>query len=245
MRRAYYLCIIYFMLIRGLQKFSLLDYPGKIAAIVFTPGCTFRCAFCYNPKLVRGDPSLPIFTEAEVLKFLHKRRGKLEALVVTGGEPTLQTDLPAFVRRVKDLGYLVKLDTNGSNLAMLKGLVQDRIVDYVAMDLKTSWQDYPKVQPTVKLTQIKESIIFLLQGKKPTGFHYEFRTTLFPPLVAEDNFELMVQIIAGAERYALQQYQPLATLSSDLEKMVYPERVIQGFKKIAEKYVGKVEIRGI
>ncbi|MFA4880569.1 MAG: anaerobic ribonucleoside-triphosphate reductase activating protein [Candidatus Doudnabacteria bacterium] len=233
------------MQIRGFQKFSLLDYPGKIAAIIFTSGCTLRCAFCYNPELVREDSSLPVFTETEVLKFLGKRKGKLEALVITGGEPTLQADLPRFISRVKDLGYLIKLDTNGSDPVMLKKLIQEKFVDYAAMDLKTSWQDYPKVQPAVELARIKESAAFLLRAKKPDGFHYEFRTTLFPPLVRKDNLEEMVKVIAGAEKYALQQYQPLKTLAPDPERKVYRESVIRNFQKIAEKYVKKVEIRGI
>lgn len=241
------------MQIRGFQKFSLLDYPGKIAAIIFTSGCTLRCPFCYNPELVREDPCLPVFTETEVLKFLGKRKGKLEALVITGGEPTLQADLPRFISRVKDLGYLVKLDTNGSNPVMLKKLIQEKFVDYAAMDLKTSWQDYPKVQSAVELApyrkvavlaRIKESAAFLLRAKKPDGFHYEFRTTLFPPLVRKDNLEEMVKVIAGAEKYALQQYQPVETLAPDPERKVYRESVICGFQKVAERYVKRVEIRG-
>ncbi len=188
---------------------------------------------------------MPVFTEMEVLKFLGKRKGKLEALAITGGEPTLQADLPSFISRVKDLGYLIKLDTNGSDPVMLKKLVQEKFVDYAAMDLKTSWQDYSKVQPAVELARIKESAAFLLRARKPDGFHYEFRTTLFPPLVRKDNLEEMAKVIAGAEKYALQQYQPLKTLAPDPERKVYRKSVIRGFQKIAEKYVKRVEIRGV
>ncbi|PIU01653.1 anaerobic ribonucleoside-triphosphate reductase activating protein [bacterium (Candidatus Torokbacteria) CG09_land_8_20_14_0_10_42_11] len=233
------------MLIRGFQKFSLLDYPGKIAAIIFAPGCTFRCPFCYNLELVLGGANLPSFSEKKVLNFLKKRRGKLEGLVVTGGEPTMQNDLPEFLRRVKKIGYAVKLDTNGSNPTMLARLVKQKLIDYVAMDIKTDWENYSRLAPNVEIAKIKKSVNFLKKYGVMGKFRYEFRTTVAPDFVSAQIMEKIGKAIQGAPLYCLQQYRPQKTLQKDLAQKVYSEKVLLNFKKIAEKYAKKVEIRGI
>jgi len=233
------------MLIRGFQKFSLLDYPGKICAIIFTSGCTLRCPFCYNSELVQEEKNLPIFSVKEILNFLKKRRKKLEGLVVTGGEPTMQADLPKFLAAVKKLNYVVKLDTNGSNPAMLAQLVKQKLVDYAAMDIKTSWENYFRLSPNVEIAKIKASVDFLKKTGAAGKFHYEFRTTVAPDFVDARIMAQIGKIIQGAPFYALQQYWPEKTLREDLTKKVYSQKELLSFKKIAEKYARKVEVRGV
>lgn len=235
---------LFLMQIRGFQKFSLLDYPGKIAAIVFTPGCTFRCPFCYNQELVLNDPSLPVFRERDILDFLKKRRGRLEGLVITGGEPTLQGDLPDFIKKVRKLGYSIKLDTNGSNPEILRRLLSANLLDYVAMDIKTSWEKYQKLSPKVNLERIKESVDLLKKAGKENNLNYEFRTTVVPQLVNTAVIKKIGKVIRGAPKYALQQYLPAKTLDPKFSKKVYPENKLFLFKKIAEEYVKEVEMRG-
>lgn len=233
------------MRIRGFQKFSLIDYPEKIAAIIFTPGCTLRCPFCYNPELVRNDPALPRFKVREILDFLQKRKGKLEALVITGGEPTLQQDLPDFVARVKKMGYAVKLDTNGTHPEMLNALLQKKLVDYVAMDFKTDWFHYAKLKPQVPVERIKASVSLLLSECGAKGVGYEFRTTVVPILVNAETIRRIGENIRGAALYALQQYRPQKTLVSDYCPQAYPQSELENFQRIAQIYVSKVELRGI
>ncbi|MDP2918583.1 MAG: anaerobic ribonucleoside-triphosphate reductase activating protein [bacterium] len=235
------------MEIRGFQKFSLLDYPGKIAAIIFTPGCTLRCPFCYNPELVNNDLALPRYAPEKILDFLKERKGKLEGLVITGGEPTMQNDLPDFLSCVKKLGYFVKLDTNGSYPAMLALLVKKRLVDYAAMDIKTAWENYPRLAPNVEIAKIKRSADFLktVGTEHCSVFTYEFRTTVAPDFVDARIMEKIGKVICGAPLYALQQYRPQKTLQKNSGRKVYPEKVLLNLKKIAEKYAKKVEIRGL
>lgn len=233
------------MQIKGFQKFSLLDYPEKICAIVFTPGCTLRCPFCYNPELVANDPGLRVFAEKEILAFLAQRRGKLEGLVITGGEPTLQRDFPNFILAVKALGYLVKVDTNGTQPVMLRRLIAERLVDYIAMDIKTDLKRYPLLKPSVPLARIYQSAKLLSEEAAQQGIAYEFRTTVVPKIVDRKAIENIGKRIQGAERYALQQYRPEKTLQKDYCSRVYSDQELKSLKKIAQRYVKKVELRGI
>ena len=162
-------------MISGLQKMTLLDYPGKVACTVFLQGCNFRCPFCHNSDLLGKDGPAVIPVET-LMAFLKKRVGLLDAVCITGGEPTLQKDLPALIRQIKELGYLVKLDTNGSRPAVLKALVEEKLVDYVAMDIKNSPTGYSKTVglKNMDMSGVEESIRFLLEGH----VDYELRTTV-------------------------------------------------------------------
>ena len=192
------------MRIVGLVKNSVVDYPGKMAAVIFSPGCNLDCYYCQNRPIigpVKPEQSLP---EAEVFAFLQKRRGLLDGVVFSGGEPTLQADLAAVMRKAKDWGYLVKLDTNGTNPAVLRTMVEQGLVDYVAMDLKAPFHKYAMIcgeKSNTILDNIRESIAFLMTGKVP----YEFRTTVVPELNEEDVLA-MAAAIKGARLYVLQQY---------------------------------------
>jgi len=193
------------MRIGGLQKFSLIDYPGKVAAVVFTQGCNFRCSYCQNPELVLPwmfeDP-IPVKT---VLQFLEKRSGQLEGVVVTGGEPTLQKDLFSFLERIKAMGYCVKLDTNGSHPEVLKKLIAFGLVDFIAMDIKAPLEKYCEVTCVLTNTQrLKESIDVILKS----GLAYEFRTTLVKSLFPAEDLSKIASLVPDAKRYVVQRFVP-------------------------------------
>ena len=194
------------MLIKGLQKLTLLDFPEKMACTVFTFGCNFRCPFCHNASLVlanRADNTT--ISEKEFFSFLQKRRGILEGVCITGGEPTLQPDLPDFIRRIRALGYAVKLDTNGYRPDVLKALVAEGLLDYVAMDAKNSLPLYGETVgiPGLNVAPIEESMDFLMAGNIP----FEFRTTLVKGLHTPESVADMGRRLAGEERFFLQTFE--------------------------------------
>jgi pyruvate formate lyase activating enzyme len=199
--------------IGGIQKISLSDYPRRISAVVFTQGCDFRCPFCHNPQLVdpaRFGPRLP---EGEVLSFLERRRGKIDAVTVTGGEPTLQGDLPRFLTMVKEMGYLAKLDTNGARPDVLVRLLRDGLLDYVAMDVKGPLESYARLAGRpVATAAIAESIAMVMGA----GIPYEFRTTVVKVLLSADELRAMGRLVPGACRWFLQQFVPAGLLDAGL-----------------------------
>jgi len=189
------------MLIGGLQKTTLIDYPGRIAATIFTVGCNFRCSFCHNPGLVKETAQL--LTEKEVLSFLLSRKGILEAVCLTGGEPTLQDDLEEFIYRLREMGYLVKLDTNGVNPAVLRNLLQKDLLNYVAMDIKAPWDKYASVTKSrFNVDLVKESAQILLTSRGD----YEFRSTIMPAFHNKSDIIEMARQISGAKKYFLQNF---------------------------------------
>ncbi len=220
---------------KGLQKISLLDYPGKIAAIAFVGGCNFRCPFCYNRNLVLNPESLPSVLEGEILEHLETKREWLDGIVVTGGEPTIHPDLPNFLEKVKKLGYSVKLDTNGSNSKMLAELLEKNLVDYIALDvkaplLKERHREATGTREESVLEEVERSIA-LLRGSN--GIDYEFRTTMVPNLLNKDDVMLIVARIKGAKRYYLQQFKPTDSLVDESYSNVkpYPLEVLQEIQR--------------
>jgi pyruvate formate lyase activating enzyme len=197
------------MNIGGLQKVSLIDFPGKISAIVFLQGCNFRCPYCHNPELVNEKLYGPGIEEAAVLTFLEKRIGKLDAVSITGGEPTLQEGLPEFIRKVRDLGFLIKLDTNGSHSAMLRSLMEGNLLDYIAMDIKGPLHRYDRVcRVNVDKDEIQNSIRAIMDA----SVDYEFRTTLVKDLLAAEDIKTMGDLVRGARLFVLQTFVPSKTL---------------------------------
>ena len=246
------------MLIGGLQKFSLLDYPGHLSAIIFTQGCNLRCQFCYNPMLVRSakpDKSKYLslaknkqnkghlcLSEDDLLAFLKARRGKLEAVVITGGEPTIQPDLVEFLTKIKKSGYLVKLDTNGTNPEKLKLLIRKKLVDYIAMDIKASSAGYQKItKKKINFDKIRQSVKIIMASCLP----YEFRTTLAPGLVGGKDLKEIAQLIKGADRWYLQQFKSNMPLVNPklVGKKAFSQREMEEMAEIGRKYVKKCEIR--
>ena len=192
------------MRIGGLQKLTLLDYPGKVACTVFLSGCNLRCPYCHNPALVLPEQSnAPGMPGSEVFAFLEQRKGKLDGICITGGEPTLQPELPGFLEKLRGLGYSIKLDTNGTNPGMLNRLLHDGILNYVAMDIKNSPSRYAETCGGADvLSKVRESADLLLNS--PTD--YEFRTTVCKPLHTEKEMEEIGRWLRGAKRYFLQPF---------------------------------------
>lgn len=196
------------MRISGWIKQSLMDYPGKVASVIFTQGCNFRCPYCHNPELIPwGQGVIP---ESTVLAHLEKNRFLLDGLVITGGEPTMQVDLFCFMKKIKGLGLVVKLDTNGTHPQLLHDLIRDKLVDYIAMDVKSapelSRYSLPAgVKIIAKLMdRIKTSIRLIIDS----GIDHEFRTTLCRELVSLEDLDLIMKCLRGSRRYYLQQYRP-------------------------------------
>ena len=194
---------------KELQRVSLLNYQGKVAAVIFVGGCNFRCPFCYNRGLVLNPESPPSLREEEILRYLKKRRDWLDGLVVTGGEPTIHAGLPEFLEKVKEFGYGVKLDTNGSNPKMLEELIEKGSVDYVALDVKAPlieerYQAVTGTQGRGVIEEVETSIALL----RSNGVDYEFRTTVVPGLLTKEDILLIAERIKGAKRYYLQQFKP-------------------------------------
>ncbi len=201
------------MIISGIQKFTLLDFPGKIACILFTGGCNFRCGFCHNPEFVLPEElakiSKSFIPEQAALNFLRQRVGMLDGVVVTGGEPTILPDLEAFIVKVRNLGFSVKLDTNGNKPDVLCTLVEKGLVEYVAMDVKTSLSEYQAlVGQWADQKKIEESIEFLKRGM----VEYEFRTTLVREVHTKEILEAMRETLRGAKRLSLQSFRSDITL---------------------------------
>ena len=189
------------MRIGGLQKFSLIDYPGKVACIIFTQGCNFRCGYCHNPGLVIPEQFCPTVPEEQVFEFLRSRRDYLPGVVVSGGEPTIQGDLVAFLDKIKRLGYLIKLDTNGSQPYRLKLLIHLKLVDYIAMDVKAPLERYEEtIGASIDVEKIKESIDLIIHS----GIQYEFRTTIAKFFCSYDDLCKIHRMIHRAKRYRLQ-----------------------------------------
>jgi pyruvate formate lyase activating enzyme len=230
------------MIIGGFQRFSLIDFPGKICAIVFTQGCNFRCPYCHNPELV--DAKLPAgaaVSDGEVLSFLERRKGKLDAVTVTGGEPLIQPDLEDFLSRVRALGYLIKLDTNGSFPRGLEGIIHSKSVDYLAMDIKATPEKYRSViRKDVAISKILESITLI----KNSGLDHEFRTTLVKPFFEKEDFRTIGRLAENCRLYALQRFVPSKTLDEEfLSKETYSDEELDEFKAIMETFVQKCIVR--
>jgi len=227
------------MNIGGFQKFSLIDYPGKISAVIFTQGCNFRCAYCHNPELF--ETKSKSINEKEVLDFLESRKKQLEAVVITGGEPTLQLDLINFLEKVNKLGFLIKLDTNGTKPQIIKKALELNLVDYVAMDIKGPIDKYEEIAGVkVNTIDIVKSIKLIMK-KAPD---YEFRTTITREQLKKEDIKEIGRLINGAKKYRLQRY----VCRAENKKMTdvftaYSEKEMEKLKKEAENHFGQCLIR--
>ncbi|MBI5253222.1 MAG: anaerobic ribonucleoside-triphosphate reductase activating protein [Euryarchaeota archaeon] len=231
------------MLIKGLVKTTLIDYPGKVACIVFIAGCNFRCPYCQNPDLVAGYWELPTISEEEVFRHLKSRKKWLDGVCVSGGEPTLNKELPEFLRKIKSMGFLIKLDTNGTNPEMLKKLLDEKLVDYIAMDIKAPLEKYEEVVKTkVDLEKIKRSVEMI----RSNDVDYEFRTTVVPGLLSSEDIEKICLWLRGSKRYYLQQFRPDVTLDASFRKVVpYRREEMLKCYNIAKENFKVCEVRGI
>jgi len=230
------------MILAGLQKLSLVDYPGFISSIIFTQGCNFFCGYCQNPDLIQCDPKYDC-TEEYVTRFLSGHRDMIEGVVITGGEPTVHKDLPGLIGKIKELGYKIKLDTNGANPVAVEGLIRERKLDYIALDIKTSLDKYSQVTGIKDIGErIARSVYLLLLSYTD----YEIRITCVPGLTGETEIVSIARMIKGAERCVLQQFRPIVTYDEKFREVKpYSREILSKFKNILSDHVKNVEIRGV
>ncbi len=231
------------MKIHGLQKVTLLDFPGKVACTIFTGGCNFRCPFCHNASLVEPERFPAAMDEVELFAFLKKRQGVLDGVAVTGGEPLLHPDAADFLKRIRALGYAIKLDTNGSFPARLRAIVEAGLVDRVAMDIKNSPEKYAETVgvPRFDLGPVRESVSFLMEGR----VDYEFRTTVVKPLHQAEDFAAIGQWICGAQEYHLQRFTDSGELIAGAGLGPWDDESMKIFAETARAFVPHTYLRGI
>lgn len=227
------------MRIGGLQSCSLIDFPGNISAIIFTIGCNFRCPYCHNPELV--DETADEIPTVDVLAFLHSRMGKLDGVTISGGEPTMHDDLIPFIKEIKGMGFKVKLDSNGTRPDIIEQVQREKLVDYIAMDIKAPFTVYERaIARPVDIEKIKKSVQLIMEGAVP----YEFRTTVVKALLSPEDIENIGQDIQGARIYYLQKFVSSKILNpSFVKKTTYTNEEFESFKLVLQEYVQECHIR--
>lgn len=227
----------------GIQKLTLLDFPGKVACTLFTKGCNFRCPFCHNASLVVRSEEQQMYENTEILAFLKKRVGILDGVAITGGEPTLMPGLYDFIKEIKEMGYAVKLDTNGTRPEILKKLVNDGLLDYVAMDIKNTPEKYAYtcgLPEKYDLSRIEESKNFLMSNE----IDFEFRTTVAKPFHEEADFYKIGEWLRGNEKYFLQQFKDSGDIIGS-EISEYSGKEMEHFLNILKPFVPNAQLRGV
>jgi pyruvate formate lyase activating enzyme len=230
------------MIVAGLQKLSLVDFPGQLAAVVFLQGCNFRCGYCHNPALIKAEKIFDL-EEKDIFEFLDQRRDKIDAVVISGGEPAIHPGLPEFIRKVSAYGLKVKLDTNGSVPSMIEKLFKEGLIEHIALDIKTSLSKYRLLTEQSDIARaITESIRIIMSGPVP----YEFRTTCVPGVVDKEDFTSIGEMTRGARAYFLQQFRPGDTYDEAFSGVEpFTPQTLRGFADILKGYVQHVDIRGI
>ncbi|MGI5899399.1 MAG: anaerobic ribonucleoside-triphosphate reductase activating protein [Christensenellales bacterium] len=231
------------MLIAGFQKLSMVDFPGRPAAVVFAPYCNMRCWYCHNYQILSGD--VPLIPEEYVMEYLEKRKNMLGAVVVSGGEPTLRPDLPRFMEKLKAMGYLTKLDTNGTNPRVVKSLMERNLVDYIAMDIHAPEDKYSETACVpVDIGSIKQTIDIIMGG----DVDYEFRVTFAPTLDKEDILKI-ADMVKGAKAFYLQQYRPVLPRQGERPvaamPLSHPPEYLRETAAMVQERLGVCELRGL
>ena len=230
------------LIIKGLQKTSLIDFPGNICSVIFVAGCNFRCPYCQNPELVLNSPDLKEISDEEIFNTLESRKKFIDGVCISGGEPTIYKSLPEFCGRIKKKGFLVKIDTNGSNPEMLRRLIDNKLVDFIAMDIKGPINSYDELTESEPDKDSIKTSIRLIMG---SGLEYDFRMTVVPGLISEDDMKLVGQLVRGAKRLSLQQFNNKSTLDRRFQNVEpYPMEKLERFREILKPYVGICEIKG-
>lgn len=241
------------MNICGLNKTTLLDYPGRVACTIFLGGCNLRCPFCHNGSLALGTAE-DAFSMEDIFSFLKKRRGILTGVCISGGEPAINAALPDFIAKIKKLGYKVKLDTNGTNPEMLDILIYEKLIDYCAMDIKNSFEKYDAsvnfegsgILPSYDIEDIKKSAALLLSQSchDEDGFSYEFRTTLVRQLHSEDDIISICRSISGTRAYFLQPYKESGGVLDKRGFCAHDDETLERFLQICRGYIPNTQLRG-
>lgn len=231
------------MKIKGMIEASFLDWDGKIVTTLFVPKCNFRCPYCQNWELIEHPENFEEIDFERIKKFLLGHKGFIDGVCVTGGEPTIYEDLPEFIKKIRDMGFLVKLDTNGSKPGMIKKLIDEKLVDYIAMDMKASFEKYDTACGVkVDVKSIKRSIEIIMNSK----IEYEFRTTAVPDMTDESDIENIAASVKGAKKYVLQQFIPKNAMDEKLRNITpYEKDVFEKMMEKAKKYVKNAMMRGI
>ncbi|MEA2036930.1 MAG: anaerobic ribonucleoside-triphosphate reductase activating protein [Nanoarchaeota archaeon] len=228
--------------IKGLQKTTLVDFPPYVSCTVFISTCNFRCGFCHNPELVNDSFELDKISEKDVLDFLDSRKKVLDGVCITGGEPTLYPNLKGFISKIKEKGFKVKLDTNGMKPSILKELIDEKILDYIAMDIKNSLEKYDLAAGVkVDISRIEESIDLI----RNSNVDYEFRTTVVRGMHAKEDIEKIGQMLNGSKKFAIQNFKSAEELIDPGYKKIklFSDKELEEFKSILGKYFGEVEVR--
>jgi len=230
------------MFIAGLQKTSLLDFPSKIATIVFTQGCNFRCGYCHNPELLDFNfQKEPFINEDDFFSFLDKRKGKVDGVVITGGEPCLNNDLENFISKIKGKGFLVKLDTNGTYPDKIKALLEKNLLDYIAMDIKAPFEKYHKITGSLINQEILKKSINLIMN---SNIKYEFRTTVLKSQLSFEDFEKIGDLIKGSKLYFLQKFEASKIYNEALmNEVTYSDEEFTEIINMLKEYVDNVLLR--
>lgn len=230
------------MEIKGFVKTSLVDWDGKVASVIFLPFCNFDCGFCHSSELAKNSKKLPNIFLKQILDFLEKKVGWVDGVVITGGEPTLhKKGLVDLVKKIKNLGYKIKLDTNGSDPDLLKEMIDKKLIDYVAMDIKTSKEKYQlAINKKCDVSKVDQSVRLLLKN----NISYEFRTTAVPGVVSKEDFERIGEWISGAKVYAIQQFRNIDVADKKFAKVKpYKKEELESFAGIIKNKVKKVKVR--
>lgn len=227
--------------IKGIQKLSLIDYPGKLCATIFVGECNFRCPYCYNVSLILEPKNLRTIPEQDVLDFLSERKGFLDGICVGGGEPTIHKELPIFLSKVKKIGFLVKVDTNGSKPKMLKRLIDEGLVDYIAMDVKAPLRKYRKtVGAEVDIESVKESVGLI----RASDIDYEFRITMVPELTTEEDLIEIAKMLKSSKRFVVQQLRPGKTLDESFKDVIpYSIEKLEEFRRRVAPFFKECKLR--
>lgn len=227
--------------IKGLQKTSLVDYPGKIVCTIFLAGCNFRCPYCQNPDLIDNPDKLPAIKEEEIIDFLEKKRKWLDGICISGGEPTLHDGLVDFIKKVKKENFLVKIDTNGTNPKMIKELIDNKLINFISMDIKASLDKYSDIANVeVNKEDIQKSVELIMNG----DINYEFRSTILPKLHSGEDIKKMGEWLKGSKKFVLQQFRPKICLDKKYEdEKAFTREEMEKFRKLLEPYFDEVELR--
>lgn len=229
------------MILGGLQKMSLIDYPGKVAAVLFTRGCPLRCHYCHNPQLVLPESYASPISEDYVLEFLEERKGKLDGVVISGGEPLMHKDIARFLKQVKRMGYSIKLDTSGVFPEALQAVIDERLVDYIAMDVKAPFSRYGEVTGAQVDTEAVKRSLGIVRG---SGIDYEFRTTIVKGQLSEAEILGIAEMLAGSKRYMLQKFRKCDTLDEMFRlRESYNEQELHRIRDRASRFVEICEVR--
>ncbi|MBD3354582.1 anaerobic ribonucleoside-triphosphate reductase activating protein [Candidatus Woesearchaeota archaeon] len=235
------------MKFKGFNKSSLIEYPEKIVSVVFTGGCNFRCPFCHNKDLVLNPDKIPDITEKEIIDYIEKKRKWIDGIAITGGEPTLHKELPAFIKRIKDKGFLVELETNGTNPEMIKQLIDDNLVDYLAMDIKAPLEEkkyYQVIGKSGDKKKILDNIKKTINIIQKSGVDYEFRTTFVPGLLTKEDIYAIAEQLKGSKRYVIQKFLPNNNIDPEYEKKdTLKPGFFEEFKEKLKDYFDEIIIK--